>query len=72
MDTDEDITGQLTDLLASMTRESVELIPIDAEGDNPYYDNAKSKLELLEKRCKECDCHEYDSLIEEIKNKLYK
>lgn len=72
MDTDEDITGQLTDLLASMTRESVELIPIDAEGDNPYYDNAKSKLELLEKRCKEFDCHEYDSLIEEIKNKLYK
>ena len=70
MDTDEDISGQLTSLLASMARESVELIPVDAAPDNPYYDNARSKLELLEERCKEYNCHEYDGLIEEIKNKL--
>ena len=51
MDSDIDPTDQLTSLMASMARESFELIPEDAEEDNPYYDNARSKVMAFNSWC---------------------
>ncbi len=70
LDTNEDITDQLTDLVASMARESVELIPEDANTDNPYYNNALSKIELLENRMDETGTEKYRQLTTELRQKL--
>ncbi len=70
MDTDEDVTGQLNSLAASMARESVDLIPDNAPGTNPYFNNAKSKIELLEKRINEHGATEYADLAVELKELL--
>ena len=70
MDTDEDITDQLTDLLASMARESIELIPENASPDNPYYNNALSKIELLESRMDETGSDKFRQLAVDLRQQL--
>jgi hypothetical protein len=50
MDSDEDISGQLKDLLADMVNESRKLIPegVSKDGDHPAARNYQSKQAVLE------------------------
>lgn len=72
MDCDEDIKDQLTSLCASITREAVELIPENPSLDNPYINNAKSKLKLLKRWCEEQGRNDYDAVINEVEGLLSK
>ena len=47
MDGDEDVTGQLLDLLADMAAESLKLIPEGADAGHPYVKNSRSKIDVL-------------------------
>lgn len=47
MDGGEDVTGQLTDLLADMAAESMKRIPEEAAADHPNVKNSLSKIEVL-------------------------
>ena len=47
MDSGEDISSQLLDLLADMAAESVKLIPEGADTQSPYVRNTESKIEVL-------------------------
>ena len=49
MDTKDDVTQQLTDLIADMAAESLKLVPENACDEDPYVKNARSKADLLGK-----------------------
>lgn len=49
MDTETDISGQLLDLAADMTAESLKLVPEGTDGTHPYVRNARSRIDVLRK-----------------------
>ena len=49
MDREEDVSGQLLELIADMAAESLKLIPEGSDADSPRVKNARSKLEVLRK-----------------------
>ena len=59
MDGDEDVTGQLLDLLADMAAESLKLIPEGAEAGQPYVKNSISKIDVLRNWAKASGNTEY-------------
>ena len=59
MDRDEDVTGQLLDLLADMAAESLKLIPEGADAGHPYVKNSRSKIDVLRNRAKASGNTEY-------------
>ncbi|MCR4618168.1 MAG: penicillin binding protein PBP4B, partial [Lachnospiraceae bacterium] len=73
MDGEGALGARLTSLTASMARESVRIIPDGAAGDNPYYANAKSKINVLKKWSDEYGAENetyYNDLINELNTEL--
>ncbi len=70
MDTEYDITEQLTDLAADMAAESLGVIPEGAKADSADVKNTRSKLQVLRKWAG--DREEYVKLAEDIENALPK
>ena len=66
LDENRDISGQLMDLLADMTVESLKLIPEGAGGDHPNVKNVRSKIAVLKAWAEENERADYIAFAEEL------
>ena len=66
MDSDKNVSEQLTALLADMAEDSIKLIPKGAGKNHPSVLNAKSKINLLMKKAQELKLNEYISEAEKL------
>lgn len=70
MDGNQDVSAQLTALLADMAEGSVKLIPNGAGSSHPAVRNARSKLALLRDRARNAGAGQYQAIVDELSRKL--